>query len=175
VRKLRRALLAASALALMPVAMAHALINDPRILASGSFSTGRIDLVSSAASALVSMKGMAPGDAVIAPIAVSNRGTSALRYGLSTTIAGDPGLVAGLKLTIKRGVAVCSAPGFAASGIELYDGPLSAGAFADRALEPSRSEELCVRVSLPHSAGNEVQGASADAAFTFDAEEIAAH
>jgi hypothetical protein len=95
-------------------------------------------------------------------------------------------LAALLVLTLKSGVADCSATGWTASGTVLYSGPLGASAGrdilgnptpgddpGDRVLAPSADEVLCVSVALPLSVTNEAQGRSTSATFTLDAEQTA--
>ena len=76
-----------------------------------------------------------------------------------------------------------SNPCSAEDGAILYGpGPLSGAAFGDpaqgaqagdRVLAPGASEQLCIKVELPLSSGNETQNAATVASFVFDAEETA--
>ena len=62
------------------------------------------------ATAIVNFSAMAPGDQITAPLLVSNTGSLALRYALSSaaTNADTKGLKDQLVLTIKTGVTTCT-------------------------------------------------------------------
>lgn len=181
-RKLYVSMLAVGVLAGAPWAMTHALFTDTDDVAANAFSTGSISLTTSPSSALVTLSGMAPGDAVTAPITLSNGGTLALRYAMSTGISGSTALSDGLTLRVKSDVTTCTNAGFSASGSSVYTGSLTAGAVGstaqgaqagDRAVAASASEILCFQVQLPTTAANALQGLSSTATFTFASEQTA--
>jgi spore coat-associated protein N len=155
--------------------------------ATNTFSAGSVVIGTTPTSTLVSFANMAPGDVVTAPITVSNTGTLALRYALSSvsTNTDTKGLKDQLVLSIKSGVTTCTNAAFAATGTSVYTGDLdsTAGKLAgdsatgsqagDRNLAASTNEILCFNVSLPLATGNAFQGAATTATFTFDAEQTA--
>lgn len=161
---------------------AMALFTDAESVASGDFTTGNVAIGVTPVSTSLALANMAPGDAVTAPVTVSNDGTLDLRYAVSSVSGGDAGLAAALAVTVKSGVADCTNGGFAGSGSAVASGTLAslsvgsttAGAQAgDRTLAPGGSEVLCFQVSLPTSAANALQGKTAGATFTFSAEQTA--
>jgi camelysin-like metallo-endopeptidase len=175
-------LLVIGILAGAPWAITHAIFTDTQAVSGNTFSTGSVDITTSPTSALVTFSGMTPGDKVTAPLTVSNAGTMALRYAMSTSITGSTTLSDGLTLQIKSGVTTCSNAGFATDGTSLYNNTLTGGAIGsnaqgsqsgDRTLNASANEVLCFQVSLSASAGSSLQGLSTTATFTFDAEQTA--
>ena len=126
---------------------------------------------------------MAPGDVVTNPVTVSNAGSLAMRYALSSvaTNTDSKGLKDQLALAIKAEDAGGGCSAF--TGTSLYSGDLDStagkligdsatGAQAgDRSLAAGISEVLCVRATLPSGTGNAFQGAATTATFTFDAEQ----
>ena len=141
---------------------------------------GPVDLVASPGSAVVSFSNMAPGDSVIAVLVLTNNDSTELRYAMTTSATNADGknLAGQLLVTIRLKT---SNPCSAEDGAILYgSGPLSGAAFGDpaqgaqagdRVLAPGASEQLCIKVELPLSSGNETQNAATVASFVFDAEE----
>jgi predicted ribosomally synthesized peptide with SipW-like signal peptide len=152
---------------------------------ANTFTTGTVILSTNPTTALVTFAAMAPGDQVTAPITVSNDGTLALRYAVSSvaTNADTKGLKDQLVLTIKSGVTTCDNANYAATGVQLYSGDLdsSAGKLigdaatgadpGDRTLASLANEALCFHVSLPLATGDAFQAATTTATFTFAAEQ----
>jgi spore coat-associated protein N len=152
---------------------------------ANTFTAGTVILSTNPATSLVTLAAMAPGDQVTAPITVSNAGTLALRYAISSvaTNADAKGLKDQLVLTIKSGVTTCDDANYAATGVQLYSGDLDStvgklvgdaatGADpGDRTLAASANEVLCFHVSLPLATGDAFQGATTTATFTFAAEQ----
>ena len=155
---------------------------------ANTFTAGTVILNTTPTTAVVTFSNMAPGDQVTAPLTVTNGGTLALRYAVSSvaTNADSKGLMGQLVLSIKTGVTTCTTAGFTLSGTSAYSGILGAltttkligdpavGAQAgDRALPPTtlNSEALCFNVALPLATANAFQGATTTATFTFDAEQ----
>ena len=186
---LKAALVLALSLSAVTIVATDAIFTDSEAIGANAFTTGTIDLSVAPATAAVTFSHMLPGDAVTQPITVSNAGTVAYRYSV-TSEADDTdtlGLAAQLDLTIKTGVTTCTNGGFATDGAVVYGaadlgsetgidviGDPSQGADAgDRTLAASANEVLCVQVSLPIATGNAYQGAATTAQFTFDAEQVA--
>ncbi len=152
---------------------------------ANTFTTGSVIISTNPTTALVTFAAMAPGDQVTAPITVSNDGTLALRYAVSSvaTNADTKGLKDQLVLTIKSGVTTCDNANYAATGVQLYSGDLdsSAGKLigdaatgadpGDRTLASLANEVLCFNVSLPSLTGDAFQAATTTATFTFAAEQ----
>lgn len=185
-------LLAAAGLAVLSMTglgMSLAIFTAQATVPSNTFTAGTVSITTDhTASAVVTFGNMAPGDQITNPLLVTNNGSLALRYAISSvaTNADTKGLKDQLVLTIKSGVTTCTTAGFAASGTILYTGDLDAtspgnligdptsGADAgDRTLGPSIGETLCWNVRLPIGTGNTFQGATTTATFTFAAEQTA--
>ena len=155
---------------------------------SNTFTTGTVSLTTSPTTALVTFSGMAPGDQVTAPITVTNAGSLALRYALTSTTTENM-LATQLGLTIKSGVTTCSNAGFGASGTVVYGSgvlgnttavnaigdPAQGSQSGDRTLAASANEILCFNVSLPLSTGNAFQGLTTTATFSFQGEQTASN
>ncbi len=165
-----------------------ALFTSTATVPSNTFTTGTVIITTDhPATAIVSFSAMAPGDQVTNPLLVSNTGTLALRYAVSSvaTNADAKGLRDQLVLTIKTGVTTCTNAAYAADGTIVYTGDLDSTAgkligdaapgadTGDRALAASGSETLCFHASLPLATGNAFQGAATTATFTLDAEQTA--
>jgi hypothetical protein len=137
---------------------------------------------------------MAPGDAVSAPITVTNGGTLDLRYAITATSTNvdAKNLKDQLALTIKVGTSACNNIDWVTDGTTLYTGDLDAAASygptvdgklvgdaasgantGDRVLPPTtgNTEVLCFHVSLPLATPNSFQAATTTATFTFAAEQ----
>ncbi len=150
---------------------------------SNTFTTGTVSLTTSPTTALVTFSGMAPGDQVTAPITVTNAGSLALRYAITSTTTENV-LATQLALTIKSGVTTCTNAAYAATGTVLYNAaalgnttpinvigdPAQGSQTGDRALA-SGSETLCFNVSLPLATGNTFQGLTSTATFSFQGEQ----
>ncbi|MGH9015752.1 MAG: TasA family protein [Acidimicrobiia bacterium] len=165
-----------------------ALFTDSQAVGSNTFTTGTVDISTAPTSALVTFSNMAPGDTVTDDIVVTNGGTLALRYAISSsaTNADLKGLKDQLVLTVKTiDVTTPATPCDDFDGTQLYTGDLDStagklvgdnttGAHAgDRTLAASTNETLCFRVNLPTRTGDAFQDATTTATFTFDAEQTA--
>lgn len=165
-----------------------ALFTDSQVVGSNTFTTGTVDISTAPTSALVTFSNMAPGDTVTDDIVVTNGGSLALRYAISSsaTNADLKGLKDQLVLTVNTiDKTLPATPCDDFDGDQLYTGDLDStagklvgdnttGAQAgDRNLAASRNETLCFRVNLPTSTGNAFQNATTTATFTFDAEQTA--
>lgn len=143
---------------------------------TGSFSTGTVVLTSAPAT-VFTVPAMMPGDSGSATLTVTNAGTAALRYAMTSasTNADGKGLRDQIALTIQAGA--CPS-----AGGNLYGGALSAAALGDptqgnqagdRTLAAGASDPLCFSWSLPLATGNAYQGATTTTTFTFQGEQTA--
>lgn len=163
-----------------------AVFTDADTLGSNAFTTGTVSLGLSPTSALFTVSGMLPGDAVTNPLVVSNNGTAQLRYAMSSsaTNADTKNLLSVLQLEI-RGVDVTT-PGTPCDNFDgasiraagaltgnILGDSTQGGQAGDRTLASSASETLCFRVSLPLATGNAYQDATTTATFTFNSEQTA--
>ncbi|MEI7743764.1 MAG: TasA family protein [Chloroflexota bacterium] len=177
--KRRRALLAillgSSIATLGAGTLSLAVFTDSRA-ATGSWTTGTVILGVSPATAFTAT-GILPGDSGSQTITVSNTGTGALRYAVSSaaTNADGKGLATQLAMTVKAG----ACPG---AGANLYSGALGATALGsnvqgaqtgDRSVAAGATDLLCFAWSFPLASGNTYQSAATTATFTFDAEQTA--
>lgn len=157
-----------------------AVFTDQELNAANTFATGSVLLDDAPDSAFVTYANMAPGDSVISQLTLTNSGTLAQRWSMSTaaTNADAKALRDQLLLTVRvKTVNPCANE----DGGVLY-GPaaLSAGAIGsaaqgahagDRTLAAAATDLLCFKVELPIASGNTFQTASTTATFTFDAEQ----
>lgn len=137
-----------------------------------SFATGTVDITASPATALFTVSGMKPGNVNYAPLTVSNAGTLAFTWTMTTTAtnADGKGLASALVGEVKVGVTSCDAAGWASGTTIAGSSSLATLATsAGRALATATSEVTCFRVELPSTAGNGLQGAATTATFYFTA------
>jgi hypothetical protein len=181
-----------AAVSLTAGASSLALFTGTASVPANTFSTGTLIISTSPATAVVTFAAIAPGDAVTAPLTVSNDGTLDLRYAITSTATNvdTKALKDALALTIKSGVTACTNAAYAADGTILYAGDLDAAATylptvpgklvgdatagadaGDRNLPATGNEVLCFHVSLPLATGNGLQVAATTATFTFAAEQ----
>lgn len=143
---------------------------------SGSWTSGTIVLGVSPATAFTAANIM-PGETGSQTIVVSNTGTGAARYAVSTsaTNADTKGLAAQMTLVIAAGT--CASP-----GATLYSGALGSAAFGssapgaqagDRSVAAAASDSLCFTWAFPLASGNAFQAAATTATFTFASEQTA--
>lgn len=147
--------------------------------ADGTFSSGTITLGFQPATTLVTFGGMVPGDQVQASLIISDTGTGALRYAMTSNASDVDAKHARdvLQLTVERRT------GCGGAVLEtVYDGPIATAAFGDpqvgadlgdRALNGGTSETLCFRVTLPVDTDVLYQTAATTVTFTFSAEQTA--
>jgi len=151
--------------------------------ADSTFTAGTLDLVvggdpdDAYAFTTIEMTNMKPGDVKYAPLTMTNPGTLALRYSMTTSATNpDSKGLAGALLLEARVVATgndCAEAGFNASTtVAIPSGALTAAAISNRPLSATGSETLCYRVTLPQSAGNELQGSTTVATFSFNASQV---
>jgi hypothetical protein len=145
-----------------------------------AFTAGTIVLGTSPATALLTASALMPGDTINGTLVVSNTGTGALRYSMSSssTNADGKGLAPQMTLAVKTLGTSCAA----FDGTSIYSGTLAAAAFGsptagaqagDRSLAAAATETLCFRSALDISTPNAFQGAATTTTFTFDAEQTA--
>ncbi len=150
-----------------------------------TFSTDTVVISTSPTSALVTFSNMAPGDTTTQSLVVTNAGTLALRYAVSSTTTENT-LAAQLDLTI-RGIdvttpgvpcdnfdgAVLYGPGDLGNttAVNVIGSPTQGSQAGDRALASAASETLCFRVNLPLATGNTFQTLTTTATFAFQAEQ----
>lgn len=160
---------------------------------SASFSAGTVDINASDASTTLSMSDMAPGDSVTAPVTVSNGGSLDLRYSMSTTATSTDGatttadasnaMAKALAVEIRQAAAEadCTDANWANLTTSVATGALDVIAIGDpttgqqagdRSLATAQSEVLCFQVTFDVNAADDLQGDSANATFTFNAESL---
>src|SRR3989304_5803019 len=78
-------LLAIGLLSLLAGLAGFAVFTDTASVGGNAFTTGTVDITTSPTTALVTFSNMAPGDSVTNGITVTNAGSLALRYAITTT------------------------------------------------------------------------------------------
>jgi hypothetical protein len=145
-----------------------------------SFTTGSIDISVAPKPVTAAVTGMMPGDAVTAPLTVTNAGSADLRYAM-TTVATNP-LGQQLDLEVRTEDVDGACDDFDGASVVAAGTQLDGAAIGDpapqvqsneRTLAAGNAEVLCFRVSLPLSTGIGFMGATSTATFTFDAEQTA--
>ena len=130
-----------------------------------------------------------PGDSVTGSVDVENDGTNPLRYSLNTTttsVAGANGGVLNTALLVEvktvdattplvkcdnfDGTALQASEVLGASNVMFGSVSPTVGT-GDRTVVAAATDVLCIRVSLPIATGDTMQGATAVATFTFNAEQ----
>jgi predicted ribosomally synthesized peptide with SipW-like signal peptide len=159
-----------------------ALFTSQTTVTGNAFTAGTIVLGASPATALLTASALMPGDTIDGTLVVTNSGTGALRYAMSSasTNTDTKSLRDVITLDVKTLGTSCAA----FDGTSLYSGVLGASTAAignpatgaqtgDRALAALASETLCFRATLPILTGNAFQGTATTTTFTFDAEQTA--
>ena len=184
-RKILIMLFAIGLLSLVSGMAGSAIFTDAASVDSNTFTTGSVTISTSPTTALVTFSNMAPGDSVqpSAGIVVSNDGTLALRYAVTSTTTEDV-LAAVLDLTIREidvsasppcddfdgAVIYATADLGSTGGIDVIGNPLQGNQGTDRTLAASATETLCFRVELPLTATGP-EGVTTTATFAFQAEQ----
>jgi predicted ribosomally synthesized peptide with SipW-like signal peptide len=167
---------------------ALAVFTSTATVPGNAFTTGTVIINTSKDDAtLITYSNMAPGDKVTQPLTVTNNGSLALRYAVTSlaTNLDSKGLRSQLDLTIKSNVTTCTNAGFDTDGTVLYDhdvlgsdpainvigDPAEGPDLGDRTLAASGNEVLCFQVELPLTTGDAYQDATTTATFTFKAEQ----
>ena len=182
-RLLGAALVVASGVFVAGAGLTGAVFSDSATIGANVFSSGRIDLASSATT-LFTAANMVPGDVITQPLTLTNSGTAKLRYALQSRTTEDT-LASTLVLTLQTRTAsdpTCTA----FDGVPIYRGPLGsttgtrvfgdaapAAQANDRLIAAGANEGWCAQVALPLSASNTLATKTTTATFTFDAEQTA--
>ena len=124
-----------------------------------------------------------PGDVEFAELTVSNSGTAQLRYAMTASSSTtEPFDLADVATVAVREKAAGSCAADFTGTVVVSSTTLASAAFGDsaqgdqigdRSLAASASEIFCFRVELPTGTGNDYQGVSTTATFTFHGEQIA--
>ena len=159
-------------------ASTYAAFSDEVSAPSGTFTAGTLDLVATGTPAFTSLLAagnMKPGDAVYAPLALSNGASLPLTYGMTVAKADATSSLVGdglpLTVSVKSGLASCSAAGWGGTAVDVVttDDPIASAGFPGRPLAVSAAETLCFRLQLPSTADNTAQGKTAGVTFRFTA------
>jgi len=160
-------------------AISLAIFTDSQAVTGNAFATGNVNIAATPATELFAVAQMMPGDEMAEELTVSNEGTGALRYAMSTTVVSGGALAGQLELTVwEKDGATCGDGG----DLVVATTALSAAAFGsstqgydagDRALAAGASEILCYEAQLPLSTGNAFQNTSTSVNFNFAAEQTA--
>ena len=187
VKQLLATLFAIGVLSTLAGIAGYAVFTDTASVGSNTFTTGSVTISTTPSTALVTFSAMAPGDSIqpSAGIVVSNDGTLALRYAVTSTTTEDV-LAAALDLTIKTidvttpgtpcddfdGTTTLYGPADLGSGagIDVMGDPTQGSQAGDRTLAASATETLCFLVALPLSATGP-EGVTTTATFAFQAEQ----
>lgn len=157
--------------------MSMALFTSTPTPLGASFTTGTIVLTTSP-STVFNATGMMPGDSVTQLVTVSNAGTGALRYALTSTFTDTKGLAGQLDIVVTPTTTSCTV----GMGTAIYTGKLNALKFGDptsgfqagdRVLAAAATDLLCFKASLLPNTPDAFQAATATATLTFAAEQTA--
>ena len=183
-KKIAATIMVLAAFAALTTLGVLAVFTSTASVGANAFTTGTVTITTAPTTALVTFSGMAPGDQVTNPITVTNSGSLALRYAITSTTTENV-LAGQLTLTIKSGVTTCTNAAYGATGSVVY-GPALLGTIAgtnvvgnpaqgaqagDRTLAAAANEVLCFNVSLPLASGNAYQGLTTTATFAFQGEQ----
>ena len=186
IKKILLTLFAIGLLSTLATFAGFAVFTDTASVGSNTFTTGTVIISTTPTTTLVTFSDMAPGDSVqpSAGIVVSNDGTLALRYAITSTTTEDV-LAAELDLTIREiDVTVPATPcdNFdgairygpadlgSTAGINVIGNPTQGSQAGDRVLAASATETLCFRVELLIGSTGP-QGTTTTATFAFQAEQ----
>lgn len=141
----------------------YAYLNDSATNADNVFRLGTVDVSLEPSSALFNVAALAPGGETTATLAVNNRGT--LPYLFTMKARKTAGYTAVFE-------ALTCAVTTVSDDTVIYAGPLSALSSAPRLVAPGATQELCVAVGLPSTAGNELAGDYCKVSFDVAAEQM---
>lgn len=165
----RRAAAALTVAAVAATLATGALFVETEVVDGNTFTSGALDLTVSPAEHRFEVTGMAPGDQVSEPVAVTNSGTVDLTYTVTVARADDSGHLAQALHTDLRddvGRSLVASTGLTDAA------PAVTGTVTGR-LEAGATDVLEASVALPLEAGNGYIGADAALMWTFDAVQIA--
>ncbi|WP_448630372.1 TasA family protein [Cellulomonas soli] len=166
---------------------------------NGAIASGTVDISGGDFALTMPAGGLAPGDAVVSPVTVDNRGSLELRYAVRySAAAGTPGTAPDLETPVTAGslqdalslslyaldaasctVAATNAAtplvstgvGLAGTDTALLGSSAPGAQTGDRVLAALTGEQLCVRVDFAAASGNEFQALSTDVTLRFVAEQ----
>jgi hypothetical protein len=156
----------------------------PSTVTSGSVSLA----LGGTAATTLAVPAMAPGDSRYGVISVQNSGSLAARYSAHAAWSTANALTSALSIsvrTIASTSAACDASlawgtgdlatdaSGAGASVALFGSSSAGQQTGDRALAASAAEVLCVRLSLPTSAGNSVADQTSSLSVVLDAEQTA--
>jgi predicted ribosomally synthesized peptide with SipW-like signal peptide len=145
---------------------------------TATFSAGTVDLTINPTT-ILTVTGIGPGQSGSGAVTVTNGGTLALRYALtsSSTNADSLNLRDQLELAITAGACPGSGTLFASAAIAGagFGNPAQGAHTGDRTLAAGANETLCFAWSLPAGTANSFQGSATTTTFTFAAEQTVAN
>ena len=143
-----------------------------------SFTTGTVDIATSP-STILTVTGIAPGQSGSAALTVTNAGTLALRYAMTSSSTNTDGkaLRGQIQLTVSSGACPGSTALFGPAALSgaLFGDPTQGSQTGDRTLAAGASEVLCFAWSLPSASNDTFQGATTATTFSFAAEQTVAN
>ena len=145
---------------LLPVLiLAVALVAVHPVLAAAGDSDGNVAVGRVGSGPVFDLGNLTPGDKASESVRIANTGSASGTFVLSAAVSGDTKLASSLVLTVADD-----------TGRIAYRGPLAGlagetlGNFA-----PAEAHTFTLNVALPSTAGNELQGLSAAASFSWSA------
>ena len=139
--------------------LAVALVAVHPVLAAAGASDGSVVVGRVGSGPVFDLGNLAPGDSASESVRIANEGSAPGTFVLSAAVKGDAKLASSLVLTVADD-----------TGRIAYRGPLAGlsgealGTFA-----PAEAHTYTLSVALPSTAGNELQGLSAGASFSWSA------
>ena len=161
-------------------ALSLAVFTDTKASSGNIFTTGTVVLGVAPTSAVLTSPNMLPGDVVNGTIVVSNTGTAALRYAMTSAWVDGPAPSLSTQMVLaiepKTGASCvfdASALYNATASLAKIGDPTQGGQAGDRTLAAGVSETLCFQMTLPLGTGNTYQNKTTTGTFTFAAEQTA--
>lgn len=141
------------------VTLAVALVAVHPILGGVGGPDGNVVVATNVAGPVFDLAGLAPGQKASDKVLIANAGSAPGAFVLSAAVSGDAKLASSLVLTVAD-----------ETGRIAYEGPL-AGLAGDAlgTFAPAEAHTYQLSVALPGTAGNELQGLSAGASFSWSA------
>lgn len=185
---LSAALLGVSAVSLTSLA-SSALFTATGSTSGSTVTSGSVDIaLGGTAATTLAVSAMAPGDSRYGVISVQNSGSLAARYSARAAWSPANALTSALTLSVRTiastsatcdatlawgtGDLVTNAAGTGdAASVPLFGSATTGQQTGDRALAAAATEVLCVRLSLPTSAGNAVASQTSSLSVVLDAEQ----
>ena len=141
------------------VTLVVALVAVHPVLGGVGSSDGSVAIGHAGSGPVFDLGSLAPGHDASESVRIANAGTAPGRFVLSAAVSGDAKLASSLVLTVAD-----------ETGRIAYRGPLAGlAAEALGTFAPAEAHTYKLNVALPGTAGNELQGLSAGAAFTWSA------